>query len=82
MHSKVLTEIQQHLLYANIDTLWIDVPLNMGTFDKFLPVPLYQNIDHLSIICESQRTTFRESVIKKLSKEKLYIITLFFCLFS
>ncbi len=80
MHSKVLTEIQEHLLYANIDTLWIDVPLNMGTFDKFLSVPLYQNIDHLSIMFESQRTTFRESVINKLSKQKLYIITLFFLL--
>jgi hypothetical protein len=80
MHSKVLTEIQQHLLYANIDTLWIDVPFNMGTFDKFLSVPLYQNIDDLSIMCESQRTTFRESVIQKLSKQKLNIITLFFVL--
>jgi hypothetical protein len=80
MHSIAPTEIQQHLLFADITDLWIDVPLNLGTFIERPPFPLYQNVDQLLIECESQtqRTTFWESVINKLCKQKLYIITLFF----
>lgn len=71
------TEVQEHLLYANVTNLMIDVPLNIKTFNQLPAFTVFQNINYLSIKCESQRTNFWK-IFMNLSKRTLHYHSIFF----